>query len=246
MSKDILWQPWITLKGASAATVNQPVAYYLDLSGLREAQIRLEIRKLSSFTTIYVKLETSSTISGPWNELFTTATPTPETVLSLSTDPNADYILQRYVRWSIVSESSDWIATFQISVKTKDLRGAHYRTSFVESGEVQPWTTIAGGATISDIIPLESAWIDTRGMEKLSLQVEVIQLANATLRIQKAMSLEGPWTNATNFTATGSTLCFFETDAGATLKMERYIRWSLDGTVDPWNLCFRINARSWP
>jgi hypothetical protein len=126
MTQYLLWQPWITIKRDVASTpVNQQAAHYLDLVGSEEVLIRLET-KILDYSAL-ISIETSSTFSGPWSSLYVEGTPASEKVLLLSTDPNADYKLQRYVRWSVTSDSATWSATFQISVKCKELRQATFR-----------------------------------------------------------------------------------------------------------------------
>jgi len=119
-----------------------------------------------------------------------------------------------------------------------------------DTGEVQPWTTLVGGETVSGsnaVVPLEAYWIDTEGQDQLTLEAEILECLSATLNLQSAMSPEGPWTLIKGFSTcpTVSRLTM-ETGESAAYQMARYIRWNVESASASWRICFRINARSWP
>lgn len=256
MNKDHLYQSWITLKGATGAslTVIQPTHQWLDIGEEDSAVLRAEIREITSGLTLAI--QTGPCVSGPWTELagYNSNSAT-KSSLVVSTDPDADNLLQRYVRWSIDPSgvgAGAWTATFQLSTRCGQPRTVgNGREAWAHSGDVQPWTALVGGTAASGvnaIVPLESYWIDTEGQQKLTLDAEILDCVNATLSLQRAMSPEGPWTSLSDVSPT--TYCLHsivvESSNSASYKMGRYIRWSVESIQATWQICFRINAKSWP
>lgn len=243
MSMDIPWQPWITIRGAAATTVDQPTPHCFDLGNNADIIVRVETKTMNNGT---LNIETAPTISGPWTSQQSYGQPDSKAALILTNEPNATEVAQRYIRWSVTGSAANWTATFQISIKSRNstnLRSSNQNRQ--ESCEIQPWVTLVGNTSMTGdniIVPLESYWIDTEGMDKLQIEVETIDLDTANLKLERAMSPEGPWTNLTTITATGVTTVTLDSSS----PMSRYIRWHLDASSSPWTACFRINARGWP
>lgn len=254
MSADYLYQPWMTLKGVTSASLKvvQPIHRWLDFESEDVVVLRSDVKEMT--TNVTLAIETGPSIAGPWTALtsFAGGSAT-KTSLVVTTDPDADSQLQRYVRWSVdPSAVGDlWTTTFQLSCRCRRPRTVgDGRRSLAETGEVQPWIALVGGATFSSddaVVPLESYWIDTEGKDKLTLDAEILDVSNATLYLQRAMSPEGPWTDLSNI---ATAYCLYritlETSDTANFVMGRYIRWSVASSAASWRICFRINARSWP
>jgi hypothetical protein len=293
-----------TMKGVQGQSVVQPANEWLETKGAKDVAIRCEVLNMTGGATL--QLQTGPSADGPWTPA-TYITLTGKITVVLSTEPNSDYKVERYVRWAIDAPlSQSWSTTFQITTCGQATRPPmreeytqpedHYdqpgtlaaargsrlvtRSLDVTNREapsaprdvatwhpsapsarralggdvvIQPWTTVKGGftATGADIvIASEDNWVDTRDMEQVYIQAEMLECTGASyspsLNIEKSMSLEGPWTTVKTVNSAytcQNVLLSAEVGTATTYQIENYIRWHISSVDSSWETCFRINAR---
>jgi hypothetical protein len=114
--------------------------------------------------------------------------------------------------------------------------------------------TVVGNLALTGddiVIAPEENWVITRGMEQLYIKAEMLYYSgtNMALKIEKAMSREGPWTTVltvnTAYTV-GEISLSAEFDTTAGQELESYLRWHIDANDSSWSTCFRITSRQWP
>jgi hypothetical protein len=250
MTKQYLWQPWITIKGASGstATIVQPAKDWLDRGKTDDTVIRIDMK--DSSMSVPLQIDTGPSAAGPWTSFWSWSGSATKTTVVFSADPDATNKGQRYIRWSInpSGAGSAWSVTFQITSDCKPRQPE--AVAYDDGTEVQPWTTVVGGIACTGdniVVPGEDRWVDTEGLEQLVIKVQTIECLSATLVVEKAMSPEGPWTSVLNVGTTGVASAILSTEygAGATYMMERYVRWHVESNMSSWKTCFRINAQGY-
>lgn len=101
------------------------------------------------------------------------------------------------------------------------------------------------------VVATAAAWVfqdpdkvlDVLGFNTCRVKVNVTHLANnATLYVQTAATLEGPWKNVVYPTGTvGEMQEILEFDVNARHPLDRFLRWGATGNAN-WELCFAIEA----
>lgn len=100
----------------------------------------------------------------------------------------------------------------------------------------QAATMLTGDNDEEYAIQKRAGWIDTRGFKRFVLSAKVYQLTVATLTIETATTLAGPWNTAATIATTGTT--YIQAEENATNKLERFVRWKVLATDATWTACF--------
>ena len=99
------------------------------------------------------------------------------------------------------------------------------------------------GALASDVVPQDSCgWVDTDRYDSMRVMTYISQITDAELKIQTAISMEGPWTDLLTYSSSGENTAELECDANATYQLQRYVRWQVEATAATWDVCFMISA----
>jgi hypothetical protein len=100
----------------------------------------------------------------------------------------------------------------------------------------------ARGTTLLSLYMDPGAIVDTEGSETVRLHSIIPALSACTLKIQTAVTPDGPWRTLIEKTAAGETFDELECDPDATYRLDRYIRWELLTTAAAWTACFSLLA----
>jgi hypothetical protein len=105
----------------------------------------------------------------------------------------------------------------------------------------QEWTTLGRGASGSEIQDLHSA-LDMGGEEAVTILVEAPAVSSATLALETAASLEGPWLAVKSWNAAvrEAVQLLVHLGAPATNLLRRYVRWKVT-TTGAGYACFRMS-----
>ena len=99
------------------------------------------------------------------------------------------------------------------------------------------------GALATDVVPQDACgWVDTAHYDSVRMMTYISQITDAELKIQTAISFEGPWTDLLTYSSAGENSVELECDANATYQLERYVRWRVEATAATWDVCFMISA----
>jgi hypothetical protein len=80
---------------------------------------------------------------------------------------------------------------------------------------------------------------DTHGSETVRIRTIIPGLANCTLHIETALTVDGPWRTLVSKTSVGETFDELECDPNATYRLDRYLRWRIVTTASSvWKVCF--------
>ena len=120
-------------------------------------------------------------------------------------------------------------------------QGATTKSAQQELEDFQEWLTLAGPATISEIIQACGKWKDGRDSVAYTLESEILAISNVSLLIESAPNREGPWNTVVAFTGTTNIMVVMSSEGG-NCRFSRYIRWHLLGDgANAWEVCFRLN-----
>lgn len=99
------------------------------------------------------------------------------------------------------------------------------------------------GALATDVVPQDACgWVDTAHYDSVRMMTYISQITDAELKIQTAISFEGPWTDLLTYSSAGENSVELECDANATYQLERYVRWQVEATGVTWDVCFMMSA----
>jgi len=99
------------------------------------------------------------------------------------------------------------------------------------------------GALATDVVVQDECdWVDTSHYDSVRVLTYISQITDAELKIQTAISLEGPWTDLLTYSSAGENTSELECDANATYQLERYVRWQVEATGATWDICFMMSA----
>jgi hypothetical protein len=96
----------------------------------------------------------------------------------------------------------------------------------------------ATGTTLMTLYMDPERVADTDGSETVRLHTVISALTNCSLKIQTAVTPDGPWSDLITKTGAGDTFDELECDPAATYRLDRYIRWALVTTAASWKACF--------
>ena len=259
--EEVVWSRWQTIVGEATSSYRfiQGSRDWLDLLSESQVEVRTDILAVTGWVGAggaTFLIETATSIEGPWDPVLAYTQATQQSVV-LSTEPNIQNELQRYLRWSVDAPSNPWAITFKIAVVGAPGSGSG-ESSHVEAynSDVQPWLSIrstnAYGASTDPeaIIQERSGWLDTDKMRYLSLLIEAPMLSAATLSLETAYAEQGPWEIIGAYTSSYAleriNLSWEATTAPTLPALSRFVRWKLEGTPAasvPWLACFRITGK---
>lgn len=107
---------------------------------------------------------------------------------------------------------------------------------------IQDWISLIGPIDDQTFVQDADLCTDTDMFDSVRLRTHVLNIANAELTIETALSFEGPWTTLLTVSAAGEQVCEIECDPNATLQLKRFLRWKVTSTAATWNVCFMIAA----
>ena len=107
---------------------------------------------------------------------------------------------------------------------------------------IQDWLGLIGPNDADLVIQDSDLWVDTDAYDSVRLRTEILQITDTELKIETAVSLEGPWTTLLTYSTATEYSAEIECDPNATYQLERYLRWKVDPTAATWDICFMIAA----
>lgn len=107
---------------------------------------------------------------------------------------------------------------------------------------IQDWLGLIGPNDADLVIQDSDLWVDTDAYDSVRLRTEILQITDTELKIETAVSLEGPWTTLLTYSSATEYSAEIECDPNATYQLERYLRWKVDPTAATWDICFMIAA----
>jgi hypothetical protein len=105
----------------------------------------------------------------------------------------------------------------------------------------QDWTTLARATSGSEVQDLDSA-LDMGGEEEVTALVEISAVSSATVALETAVSLEGPWLSVKSWNTATREAVQLLTHLGAPSVnlLRRYVRWKVT-TTGAGYACFRMS-----
>ena len=112
MFQETTLQDWLTLSGPDTSdTVTQDYDLWTDTEGYDASKLHTI---LTQGTNVSLAIETAVSPEGPWTSLYTITTAS-DTYDEVECDTNAQYRLDRYLRWTLTSSGASWKACFMIA-----------------------------------------------------------------------------------------------------------------------------------
>ncbi|MBT9555683.1 MAG: hypothetical protein IV100_06615 [Myxococcales bacterium] len=116
----------------------------------------------------------------------------------------------------------------------------------------QRFMTLKGtGGAATRIVQGSDGWIYVGDVPAVSVRTEVPFItAGATLRVETAVSLDGPWRDVVLQTAEGNATYVLGTEpfggsfVGSAVPLRQYLRWAVQPPAGDWIICFRIGLAS--
>lgn len=198
--REFVIQEWMSLSGATAGDlVKMPVSEWFDTLGIgRGVQIVMQVL---TYKNVDFDVMTAPRFDGPGYALkrcngdgFTSHQADLATGISRPAFGSVAP-LHRFVYWQLVSNNANWEIVFRITVRVDtsamDAEAPATRGSF----PAQPdWVRFVASTDVSEIIEDSGSWINTAGVDRLVLDLTVLQLVNAKLLLEAANVAEGYWT----------------------------------------------------
>ena len=124
MFDEITIQDWLTLSGPDTGDeVVQDCDEWSDMAGFDAARLYAYVKKA---TNISLAVETATSAEGPWSSLYA-ITSASDDGQEVECDPDAQYMVARYLRWKLTSTGASWKACFcQGAVFSKDEEAQQY------------------------------------------------------------------------------------------------------------------------
>jgi hypothetical protein len=116
----------------------------------------------------------------------------------------------------------------------------------------QRFITLKGtGGAATRIVQGSDGWIYVGDVPAVSVRTEVPFItAGATLRVETAVSLDGPWRDVVLQTSEGNATYVLGAEpfggsfVGSAVPLRQYLRWAVQPPAGDWIVCFRIGLAS--